>query len=168
MSIPLPKLRLNTNTRKELDEFQRSLKFYFQANELTAKSDIVKVAILRSACDDRINDIIDTFDQSKLTVDSVFKGLAEELVQANDVSYEQYKFFNKSQLQGESFNDYYHGLKQIGQYCGFGEQLDTLIKSRIVFGIVDKDLQERLMRSPELTLKEIVNFCRASENAKSK
>ncbi|KAI5748437.1 hypothetical protein M8J77_025507 [Diaphorina citri] len=167
-TLKLPKFEFLNYTRKEIEEFKRRFSLFIQANELSEKSQLVKVALLRSAFDEKINDLIDALNLENVTVDNVFKGLESELIKTDDVSYEQYRFFNRVQKEGESFNEFYVELRNIAQYCKFGEQLEPLLKARIVFGISNKMLQERLMRSPELKLSEVINCCRSSESAKAR
>jgi len=49
--------------------------------------------------------------------------------------------------------------------CEFGELEDNLLKVRIVLGVNDHKLQERLLRTPDLSLDKIIDYCRATETA---
>lgn len=51
--------------------------------------------------------------------------------------------------------------------CEFGGQQESNLRARIVYGVKCPALQERLMRNPDLSLKEVINYCR-SEDAKNK
>ena len=42
-----------------------------------------------------------------------------------------------------------------------------MIRDRIVMGICDKAVQERLLRESDLTLEKAINFCRATEASKT-
>lgn len=85
-----------------------------------------------------------------------------------NTAYEQYKLFERVQTENEPFNEFYIDLLNIAHKCDFGDQLNTILKARIVFGINNKVLRERLLRNPDLSLTEVVNYCRASEDAKIK
>ena len=50
------------------------------------------------------------------------------------------------------------------QCCEFSEQHDSMIRDRIVFGVSDSRLKERLLReSSELTLEKGISLCSAAE-----
>ncbi|XP_033731746.1 uncharacterized protein K02A2.6-like [Pecten maximus] len=72
-----------------------------------------------------------------------------------------------AQEKGETIDQYVTDLKNKSKSCEFGDLCDSLIKDRIVCGIADVHLRERLLREPNLTLQKTVTICRASELSKS-
>ena len=55
-------------------------------------------------------------------------------------------------------------LRQIADKCAFGAITpDDLLRNRIIFGIADNKVRERLLREPELNLSKTLDICRASE-----
>ncbi|KAL1446536.1 hypothetical protein WDU94_003534 [Cyamophila willieti] len=118
--------------------------------------------------DDRLNDLVDSFNIKEVTVKKIFEKLKEELIPKANVSHERYKFFGRSQKDNETFNEYYIDLMNIAKNCEFDNQLESNLKAKIVYGIRCPALQERLLRNPGLTLKEVVNYCRSTEDAKKK
>lgn len=82
--------------------------------------------------------------------------------------FERYKFNERTQESGESFENFYTCLRQLISTCNYGtkstESLeDQLLRDRIVQGIQDKGLQESLLRIDGLTLDKASNMCRANE-----
>ncbi|CAL1289586.1 unnamed protein product, partial [Larinioides sclopetarius] len=57
-------------------------------------------------------------------------------------------------------------LKTLASSCEFGEQEESLIRDRVVLGIRDSGLQERLLRETELTLQKAAEFVRTTEISK--
>uniref|UniRef100_A0A8D8ZH57 Uncharacterized protein n=1 Tax=Cacopsylla melanoneura TaxID=428564 RepID=A0A8D8ZH57_9HEMI len=167
MNVPLPKFHFKTLSKKEIGDFKRSFELYLVANELQAKEEKLKVALLKLAFDPETNDLIDGINE-EVTIKSIWKHLEEQLLPANNTCFEQYRFFNRKQEQDETFMKFYQELKSIAKFCEFGEQLDTIMKVRIVYGISNNQLRERLLRNPTLTLTEVVNHCRAAEEAREK
>ncbi|KMQ92926.1 hypothetical protein RF55_7030 [Lasius niger] len=49
--------------------------------------------------------------------------------------------------------------------CGFGDLKDSLIKDRIISGINNKNLKDRLLREETLTLEKCVKLCKTAELA---
>ena len=49
--------------------------------------------------------------------------------------------------------------------CEFGTLKESLIKDRIICGILDHELKNRLLREENLTLENCVKICKAAELA---
>ena len=54
----------------------------------------------------------------------------------------------------------------MAEHCQFGDINDELIRDRLVVGLKDTKLAERLQLDPELTLEKAVNQTRQSEAVK--
>ena len=57
-------------------------------------------------------------------------------------------------------------LKARSQHCEFGTLQESLIRDKIVLGVHNKKVQERLLREFELSLDQAVSICRAAEEIK--
>ncbi|KAI8483081.1 hypothetical protein Bbelb_392370 [Branchiostoma belcheri] len=79
---------------------------------------------------------------------------------------ERYKFFTRSQNNGETFDEYITDLKTLAAECGFGEIRESLIRDRILIGILDGKVRERLLRESNLSLEKCAEICRAAEVSK--
>lgn len=51
----------------------------------------------------------------------------------------------------------------LAKTCNFGEIKDSLIRDRIVCGINNEGLRERLLHEKDLTLQTCIRICRAAE-----
>ena len=67
---------------------------------------------------------------------------------------EHIKFNKRSQLPEEPVEQFITGLYNLAADCNFGELKDKLIRDRIVVGIRDASLSERLQMELEMTLKK--------------
>lgn len=81
-------------------------------------------------------------------------------------TYNRYKFFTRIQQEGESFDNFLTDVKVLVSDCNFGELEDSLLRDKIVSGILDLSIQERLLQNSSLTLKIAENICRAAEVSK--
>lgn len=66
--------------------------------------------------------------------------------------YERYVFFSRNQDSGESIDHFVTVLKNLADTCEFEALKESLIRDRIVFGIQDSSVRERLLRDAKLTL----------------
>uniref|UniRef100_A0A8D9FHR1 Peptidase A2 domain-containing protein n=2 Tax=Cacopsylla melanoneura TaxID=428564 RepID=A0A8D9FHR1_9HEMI len=163
-----PFLRCKNVSNKELASFKRIFTFYLTANELDQKEEKVKVAHLRMSLDEKLNDIIDNANITAITVEKIFDKLKTELMPKENVAYNQFLFFDRKQQPNESFNEFYMEIKALSSKCNFENKTDEILKCQIVHGVSNAGLKERLYRTPDLDLQEVVNYCRASEDAKLK
>ena len=57
-------------------------------------------------------------------------------------------------------------LRLLLSSCDYEEQQETHLKDRIVFGVADMRVKERLLRESELTLDKALDICHAAEASK--
>ena len=72
-------------------------------------------------------------------------------------------FFSRNQENGESIDHYVTVLKTMSNTCEFGDLKESLIRDRVVFGIQDNSVRERLLRDPDLTLQTAIEKVRSAE-----
>ena len=77
------------------------------------------------------------------------------------------KFNRQQQGETESVDEFITDLYTLAKYCQYGELQDELIRDRIVVGIQDAQLSEKMQMEPELTLERAVTLARQSECVKT-
>ena len=92
----------------------------------------------------------------------------EELCQgAKNVIYERLVFNQRSQKEGERIDNFVSDLKRLALTCEFGTLKDSLIRDRIVGGILSDELRGELLKKPDLTLQAAHDYCRTYEASES-
>lgn len=76
------------------------------------------------------------------------------------------KFHILCQRQGESVEEFVRNLHELAAHCEFRDK-DDQIRDRLVVGILDNDLSEKLQLESELTLVKAVDMARNSELVKN-
>ena len=80
---------------------------------------------------------------------------------------ERYTFWEIKQKEGETVVQFVNELKTKAKNCEFGDQINLMIRDRIIFGIKDEQIKERLLRESENpTLERVIDMCRAAEISK--
>ena len=80
-----------------------------------------------------------------------------------NVFFECARFNRRNQEEGESTEQFITSLYSLADNCAYGDLKDDLIRDRIVVGIHDKALSERLQLDPELTLEKAKKIVRQHE-----
>ena len=80
-----------------------------------------------------------------------------------NVIFERAKFNLRVQKEGESADNFITDLYTLAEHCQFGALHDELIRDRIVVGLRDKALSEKLQLESSLTLEKAINQARQKE-----
>ena len=100
----------------------------------------------------------------KVTIDLFEQHFAGQ----TNIIYERYNFHTREQKEDESNSTYITALRRLAKSCSFGNITpDDLLRDRIVCGIKNKHLRQRLLQEKALTLEKCVDMCKAAETAKS-
>ncbi|XP_064468401.1 uncharacterized protein K02A2.6-like [Ornithodoros turicata] len=83
-----------------------------------------------------------------------------------NVIYERAKFNRRRQESHETVDVFITDLHKMADRCQYGELKEQLIRDRLVVGLSDVQLSERLQLNPELTLETAVTAARNSETVK--
>ena len=148
--------------------FKNKFNLYLRANDLDEKSEKLKVAILLSVIGDDAYELLETLNatEENSTTEVIFKKLKEYYEPKYNAVVEQFKFFRQDQEEAESFDKFLREIKMIAKRCDFGTLEDNMVKVRIVLGVRNFALQERLLRVPDLSLDKTIEHCKSAETAK--
>ena len=80
-----------------------------------------------------------------------------------NVIYEHAKFNMRSQKEGEPADSFITDLYALAEFCNFGNLREELIRYRLVVGILDKQLSEKLQLDVDLTLEKAIIKARQKE-----
>ncbi|KAI0228192.1 hypothetical protein LSAT2_021326, partial [Lamellibrachia satsuma] len=78
-------------------------------------------------------------------VDKIIEALDDYCLGEANETYERYVFFTRDQQLGEKFDSYVATLHNLAKTCNFKELEDSLIRDRIVLGVVSKATRKRLL-----------------------
>ena len=80
---------------------------------------------------------------------------------------ERAKFNSRVQEDNESVSEFITHLHKLAEHCDFQALKDELIRDRIVVGIKDRRLSEKLQLDPKLTLEKATQQVKHSELVRS-
>ena len=139
------------------------------ATGLEEKSKEMQVNTLIYSMGDQADDIFLSFglseDEAK-DYNVVRKKFEEYFVVKKNVIFERAKFNSRVQRDGESVDNFITDLYCLVEYCEFGALKDELIRDRIVVGLKNRKLSEKLQLDSQLTLEKAIRAARQSETVK--
>ena len=103
-----------------------------------------------------------TEDERKVYDTVIWKFDSNFKVRKN-VIYERTRFNRRSQLQGESAEQYIMELYRLAETCEYGNCMQEMNRDKLVVGIADNALSGSLQLDPDLTLEKAKKTVRQSE-----
>ena len=79
-------------------------------------------------------------------------------IKKRNVIYERAKFNMRTQVKGEPVDTFITALYGLAEHCAYGDLHDELIRDRIVVGLQDAKLSEKLQLDPTLTLEKAITM----------
>ncbi|GBO20528.1 Uncharacterized protein K02A2.6 [Araneus ventricosus] len=142
---------------------------YRIASGLSTKTGNEQVNSLLYIMGEQAEDIFSSFGLSETEQDDfdiVLKKFNDHFVVKKNTIFECAQFNKRVQLDGESVNTFITALYTLSEHCEYGVLHDELIRDRIVIGIRDKNLNEKLQLVADLTLTKVIERVRLSEVVK--
>ena len=151
------------------DKWFRRFDRYLQTSGFAAGDEKRQISSLIYAMGDEAEDILKTFclseaDQKKYKV--VTDKFRAHFITKRNIVYERAKFNRRIQEPGEPVDAFITALYSLAEHCKYGDLRDELIRDRIVVGIVDKSLSEKLQTTDDLTLEKAITRVRQKEAVK--
>ena len=151
-SIPAPS-PLDLNDRNLYQSWTKFLQRFrnFEIATGVHKYDTVRVATLLSVIGQPAVDTYNTFEWTTASdaqnYDKVVEKFATFCRGKKNTTYERYMCNCRVQHDGETVDGFVTSLKTLADTCEFGELKDSLIRDRIILGIRDTGLKQRLLYS---------------------
>jgi len=153
------------NLAENFRVFRQSVQIYFDATESHLKKPETQVPILLNLLGPEALKIYKTLKPKENTVFEVLKVLEAYCIPRKNETMELYKFFSRKQMEGEQFDKFYADLREQMKSCGLGSCEDKLLKSQVILGVADRELQTRLL-CEDMSLEKVVNQCKIMEEMK--
>ncbi|XP_067047046.1 uncharacterized protein [Acropora muricata] len=168
-NLPPPKpLIVDDNLASNWKQWKKVWQRYEIAAGIYKQEDLVRVSTLLSVIGEDAIRAFDTFvwseGQKEDSINDVLTNFDEYCEPRTQVIYERYRFNNRKQEAGESISAYVTELRVIAKNCAHDEITpDEILRDRLVLGVRDDKVRERLLRVNDLTLSKAIDICKSSE-----
>ena len=139
-------------------------------SDMAAKPRSYQVAMLEISLGDEAICLYDGFQfatpREHRTTTEIVTAFDEFAVGEANETFERYKFNNRKQEEGESFDDFHAALRVLAKTCNFCHTCaSSMIRDRIILGIRESETRQELLKICRLSLDVCVDVCRAAESA---
>ena len=108
---------------------------------------------------DAAEDILRSFSLSEEQLQSyetVLEKFHGYFVKKRNIIFERARFNQRRQQEGESVDDFITSLHSLSEHCNYGQLREEMIRDRIVVGLCDSALSEKLQLESDLTLEKAI------------
>ncbi|UYV62479.1 K02A2.6-like [Cordylochernes scorpioides] len=155
------------STPNEWPKWRKRFERYLVVSGMKKKEEADKIDLFMYLMGDRADDIFRTFkfekEEEATKIDSVLKAFDSHFCVRKNIIYERAKFNSRIQEDREPVDEFITSLYKLADSCEFEGLHEQLIRDRIVVGVRDKPLSERMQLDSELTLEKAVKMVRQQE-----
>ncbi|UYV72531.1 K02A2.6-like [Cordylochernes scorpioides] len=155
------------STPNEWPKWKKRFERYLVVSGMKKKEEADKIDLFMYLMGDRADDIFRTFkfekEEEATKIDSVLKAFDSHFCVRKNIIYERAKFNSRIQEDREPVDEFITSLYKLADSCEFEGLHEQLIRDRIVVGVRDKALSERMQLDSELTLEKAVKMVRQQE-----
>ena len=154
---------------KQPDEWARWKKRFEQfriASGLHVESAVKQVSTLLYCLGEESEDVLSSTNASeedRKKYETVMEKFDSFFKVRKNVIFERARFNQRNQLDGESAEQYIIEVYKLAENCEYGDMTSEMIRDRIVVGIRDTKLSQRLQLDPDLTLAKTKQMVRQGE-----
>lgn len=157
------------NKPLEWTKWIRRFERFRQASNLTTNSEENQVNTLIYCMGDEADDVLRGLklsDADMKKYDKVKDGFRDFFIVRKNIVFERACFNMRKQEPNETVEAFVTALHVLAEHCKYGDLHDELIRDRIVVGLANTRLSERLQMEENLTLQKAIDMARQSEEVK--
>lgn len=167
-----PEFKPTADKKKAWKKWRRDFEIFLSASGAVDKlSEEGKINLLLHVIGTDGRDAYEAFDWPSVeikTLDAVFRKFDAYYIPLVNEAIETHVFNLRVQRNDETIDHYLEDLKRLSESCEFGDKKDKMLRDRLLSGVFDDKLREKLLNSEErpLTLNKAIEICKVYEVTK--
>ncbi|XP_045458931.1 uncharacterized protein LOC123669368 [Melitaea cinxia] len=164
---PPPPLKMDVieNLCPQWIRFKQSFKIFLTAAGYDRLAETRKAAILLNCVGYQAQDlyfnILKKSETSKY--EDIIVAFDDYFIPKQNEVLDTFRFNMRVQEAGEPFDCFYSDVTKLIRKCNYEKLESRILRDKIVIGLHEKKLQQRLLEVKDLTLEKAVDICRSSE-----
>lgn len=168
LSVQLPE-KFDFREPQAWNNWFRRWQRYRNITEMNLRSEEMQINTLLYAMGRESEDVLAALkltDEQSKSYDAIAAAFEKHFVPRTNVIYERAKFNQRRQEAHETVENFVADLHRMAERCQFGTLREEMIRDRLVVGLSDRLLSEKLQLNPDLTLDIAVTTARNTEAIK--
>ena len=166
-NIPItPPEKFDFKKPDEWLKWKRRFAQFLSASGLDKEEETRQVSTLLYCLGDEAHDVLSSTkitDEDRKTYSKVMEKFDAYFDVRKNVIFERARFNKRNQLEGETAEEYVTALYGLIESCEYGTMKDELLRDRLVVGIRDSTVSQKLQMNAKLTLEEAKKEIRQRE-----
>ena len=168
LQMPIPEPLESQSGLRQADawpKWSRRFDRYRIASGLSEKANTEQVSTFLYSMGESADDILATLsiDETTISYEDIKKKFDEYFGIRKNTIVERARFNRRTQKVGEPVDAFIQDLFKLAEDCDYGNIKDELIRDRIIVGVLDDSLSDRLQIKPDLKLEDAVRAARQNE-----
>ncbi|UYV77006.1 hypothetical protein LAZ67_14002793 [Cordylochernes scorpioides] len=167
--LPKPRFQILRYLLGDWPKWIRRFERFRQASGLINNPENKQVNMLVYCMGDNADDILLSCKIASDQLENygkVIECFESHFIPRRNIIYERARFNQRCQQEGEKVNEFITALHSLAEHCNFGMLHDELIRDRIVVGVRDRALSERMQLDTDLTLVKATLMAKQLESVK--
>lgn len=141
---------------------------YYTLSEMNQKPSEYQVHALIYTMGKKVDELVRLFGLSatEKKTTTVLEAFETRFMGTRNVIYERATFGLRNKHGGESIEEFITALHTLSEHCNYGTVREELVRDRLVIGVRDKQLREKLMLIENLTLSKAIEIAKSWEAVK--
>ena len=157
------------SSKEDWQSYTERLAQHFKANDITDADK--KRAILLSNCGPatyrQIKSVLTPKTPDTVDYMDILASMSHHLQPVPSEIVQRYLFHSRIQKSHESISVFVAELKKLSEHCNSGDNLDQMLRDRLVCGVADERWQKRLLAEEKLTFDSALKIVLAHSSGKA-
>ena len=112
-----------------------------------------------------VRNLVSPSKPGEKSYDVLVKVLTDHFIPIPSETVQRSHFHTRIRKQCESVATFVSELRSLAEHCNFGTSLGDMLRDKIVYGINNSKIQQKLLSEKKLTLKLVIETAQAIETA---
>ena len=157
-------------SREEWPQYVERLEQFFEANDLTGDGKAAKrratfLSVIGPEPYKLLRSLLSPEKPATKSFEELVAKLTEHYSPPPPEVIQRFRFNSRSRQPGESVATYMADLRRLAEQCNYGTTLDKMLRDRLVYGINDDRIREKLLEEKDLSYKRALEIAQGVEAA---
>ena len=155
------------SSKEEWPQYVERLGHFFTANDIKTaeKKRAVFLAVIGPVTYRLLHNLISPAKPGDKTYQELVTTLTKHFNPTPSETVQRFKFNTRTRKPGESVSTYLAELRSLAEYCNYGASLEAMLRDRLVCGINNEKIQQRLLAEAKLTYAKALELAQGLETA---
>ena len=167
MTTVLGKVEEFDGSQEEWTQYVERVNHFFDANDIAdaGKKRAVLLSIIGPSMYALLRNLVSPAKPGEKSFDELMSVLKNHYNPTPSETVQRSRFNSRCRKPGESVAQFVAELRALAEFCNYGDSLEKMIRDRVVCGIMNSKIQQKLLAEKPETLKRAVEIAQGVETA---